>query len=433
MLTFLDPPRPDTAETLRRAREYGVDVKMVTGDHKAIARETCRTLGLGDNILGPEGLPQLTEEGRPPADLGNYAPLILGADGFAQVFPEHKFLIVEALRRSGFAVGMTGDGVNDAPALKKADIGIAVQGATDAARAAADIVLTSPGLSVIIDAIAVSRCIFQRIQNFVIYRVACTLQLLCFFFIALIAFHPRRYDVANTGGAHDWPEYFDLPVVALILITLLNDGTIISIAYDNVQPSASPETWHLRSLYAVAALLGAVACASSVALLHVTLDSHNEQGHWRAAGLPPLTIEQVKTIVYLKVSLSDFLTLFAARTRGFFCAHAPGGKLVAAAALAMGVSTCLSLTWPFGDELVAISPGVCALVWAYVLAWWLLQDAAKAALYAAWGAIDAARTVGASPTSVGGARTGAPGVVARRRASMAAGRAEPLLGGAANV
>jgi H+-transporting ATPase len=170
MLTFLDPPRPDTAETLRRAREYGVDVKMITGDHKAIARETCRQLGLGDNILGPEGLPQLTEDGRPPADLGNYAPLILGADGFAQVFPEHKFLIVEALRRAGYAVGMTGDGVNDAPALKKADIGIAVQGSTDAARAAADIVLTSPGLSVIIDAIAVSRCIFQRIQNFVIYR-----------------------------------------------------------------------------------------------------------------------------------------------------------------------------------------------------------------------------------------------------------------------
>jgi H+-transporting ATPase len=219
-----------------------------------------------------------------------------------------------------------------------------------------------------------------------------------------------------------------LPVVALILITLLNDGTIISIAYDRVKPSAQPETWHLRSLYCVAALLGAVACASSVMLLHLTLDSHNESGAWRHLGLPALTIEQVKTIVYLKVSLSDFLTLFAARTRGFFCAHAPGGKLVAAAALAMGVSTCFSLTWPFGTELVAISPGVCALVWAYVVAWWLLQDAAKAALYAVWGAIDAARTVGASPQGVGAARTGAPGVVARRRASMPSGLAEPLLG-----
>jgi H+-transporting ATPase len=429
MLTFLDPPRPDTAETLARAREYGIDIKMVTGDHKAIARETCRQLGLGDNILGPDGLPCLTEDGRPPADLGNYAPLILGADGFAQVFPEHKFLIVEALRRAGYAVGMTGDGVNDAPALKKADIGIAVQGSTDAARAAADIVLTSPGLSVIIDAIAVSRCIFQRIQNFVIYRVACTLQLLCFFFIALLAFHPSRYDAANSGGKLGWPEYFDLPVVALILITLLNDGTIISIAYDRVQPSKHPETWHLPTLYCVAALLGAVACASSVALLHATLDSHNEAGAWRSVGLPRLTIEQVKTIVYLKVSLSDFLTLFAARTRGFFCAHAPGGKLVAAAALAMGVSTCFAVTWPFGTELVAISPGVVALVWAYVLLWWLLQDAAKAALYASWTAIDRARTVGASPQGVGAARGAFHGVVQRRRASMPSGMAEPLLAG----
>ena len=170
-----------------------------------------------------------------------------------------------------------------------------------------------------------------------------------------------------------------------------------------------------------------------MALLHATLDSHHELGAWRRAHLPPLSIEQVKTIVYLKVSLSDFLTLFAARTRGAFWAHAPGGKLVAAAALAMGVSTLLSLTWPFGDELVAISPGVCALVWAYVIAWWLLQDAAKAALYAVWAAIERARTVGASPQGVGAARGVAHGVVARRRASMPSGLAEPLLGGAANV
>ena len=426
MLTFLDPPRPDTAETLRRAREYGVEVKVITGDHKAIAKETCRQLGLGDSILGPDGLPELTEDGRAPADLSNYAPLILGADGFAQVFPEHKFLIVEALRRAGYAVGMTGDGVNDAPALKKADIGIAVQGSTDAARAAADIVLTSPGLSVIIDAIVVSRCIFQRIQNFVIYRVACTLQLLCFFFIALLAFHPRLYDERNTGGMNAWPEYFDLPVVALILITLLNDGTIISIAYDNVRPSQQPETWHLRSLYAVALLLGAVACASSVLLLHLTLDSHNEAGPWRAVGLPRLTIEQVKCIVYLKVSLSDFLTLFAARTRGFFFhGPQPGSKLVLAAAFAMAVSTAFSLAWPFGSELVSVSPATCALVWLYVLLWWLLQDAAKAALYAAWAAVVRARTVGASPGAAGNAR--AVGVVQRRRASMPGGLAEPLL------
>ena len=199
LLTFLDPPRPGTKEVLARAREYGIVVKMVTGDHVAIAKETCRQLGLGTHILNADGLPCLEEGGQAPADLHKFGPLILEADGFAQVFPEHKFLIVEALRRRGFHVGMTGDGVNDAPALKKADIGIAVSGATDAARAAADIVLTSPGLGVIIDAITISRCIFQRMQNFVHYRVACTLQLLVFFFIAVLAFHPEEYAVQADG------------------------------------------------------------------------------------------------------------------------------------------------------------------------------------------------------------------------------------------
>lgn len=133
-----------------------------------------------------------------PRTLGrDYGAMIEKSDGFAQVFPEHKFLIVEALRQRGHSVGMTGDGVNDAPALKKADVGIAVEGATDAARAASDLVLTEPGLSVIVDAIVIARCIFQRMKNYVIYRVACTFQLLLFFFVAVFAFHPRQYDAAH--------------------------------------------------------------------------------------------------------------------------------------------------------------------------------------------------------------------------------------------
>ena len=126
------------------------------------------------------------------------------SDGFAQVFPEHKFLIVEALRECGFKTGMTGDGVNDAPALKRADVGIAVEGSTDAARAAADIVLTQPGLSTIVDGILLARCIFVRIRNFITYRIAATLQLLVFFFIAVFMFKPVDYQPKDPSLIPDY-------------------------------------------------------------------------------------------------------------------------------------------------------------------------------------------------------------------------------------
>jgi H+-transporting ATPase len=194
ILTFLDPPRPDTKHTIERCAFYGVRVKMITGDHLVIAKETARVLGMGPRIYPAQGLPVLGEDGAIPEGLVEmYGTKICPADGFASVFPEHKYLIVETLRQAGFRCGMTGDGVNDAPALKRADVGIAVQGATDAARAAADLVLTGEGLSTIIDGIEVARETFARLKNFISYRIAATLQLLLFFFIALFAFPPEHY------------------------------------------------------------------------------------------------------------------------------------------------------------------------------------------------------------------------------------------------
>jgi H+-transporting ATPase len=194
ILTFLDPPRPDTKMTIEKCAFYGVRVKMITGDHLVIAKETARVLGMGPRIYAAQGLPVLGEDGKIPDGLvEQYGTKICPADGFASVFPEHKYLIVETLRQAGFRCGMTGDGVNDAPALKRADVGIAVQGATDAARAAADLVLTGEGLSVIIDGIEVARETFARLKNFISYRIAATLQLLLFFFIALFAFPPETY------------------------------------------------------------------------------------------------------------------------------------------------------------------------------------------------------------------------------------------------
>merc|ERR1719399_2006991 len=177
LIPLFDPPRDDTKQTIESALDMGVEVKMITGDHLTIAKETSRRLGMGTNIYTTE---MITDTSKSEAQLMELAET---ADGFAQVFPEHKFQIVELIQKAGHLTGMTGDGVNDAPALKKADVGIAVEGATDAARAAADLVLTAPGLSVIVDAIAISRCIFQRMKNYVIYRVACPIQLLLFFFV----------------------------------------------------------------------------------------------------------------------------------------------------------------------------------------------------------------------------------------------------------
>eukprot|EP00239_Pterosperma_sp_CCMP1384_P003511 CAMPEP_0197850936 /NCGR_PEP_ID=MMETSP1438-20131217/16822_1 /TAXON_ID=1461541 /ORGANISM="Pterosperma sp., Strain CCMP1384" /LENGTH=913 /DNA_ID=CAMNT_0043464361 /DNA_START=162 /DNA_END=2903 /DNA_ORIENTATION=- len=383
LLTFLDPPRPDTKETIERAKDRGVGVKMITGDHSAIAKETCRTLGLGDNICLPSNLPDYDIKQELPLTLGDeYGEQCENCDGFAQVYPEHKFIIVEALRQRGWACGMTGDGVNDAPALKKADVGIAVQGATDAARAAADLILTAPGLSVIIDAITISRSIFQRMKNYVIYRVACTIQLLSFFFIAVIFLHPRRY-FKPLGSDYDPPPYFNLPVVALVVITILNDGTIISIAYDHVIPSSRPERWNLPVVFSVACWLGLVAVASSMLLLHWGLEAQDPDGFFRnVMGLEDISYEEVMTMLYLKISLSDFFTVFAARTQGHFWERKPGQLLFIAAVFATMSSTALSMHWPFG-KMASLNSYLAILTWMYCIIWFLIQDYLKVVLYKA--------------------------------------------------
>eukprot|EP01116_Phalansterium_solitarium_P005452 TRINITY_DN170_c0_g1_i1.p1 TRINITY_DN170_c0_g1~~TRINITY_DN170_c0_g1_i1.p1 ORF type:complete len:1049 (-),score=200.83 TRINITY_DN170_c0_g1_i1:289-3435(-) len=392
ILTFLDPPRPDTKRTIERAVEYGVKVKMITGDHHVIAVETARVLGMGIKIEDSEGLPEMDADGKPPKDLGKiYGDRIEAADGFAHVYPEHKFLIVEALRQRGFKVGMTGDGVNDAPALKRADVGIAVSGATDAARAAADIVITSPGLSVVVEAIIIARCIFQRVKNFINYRVAATLQLLCFFFITVFAFPPDTFvQPPVTGGEQEWPVFFELPVLLLMLITLLNDGTLITIGYDSVRPSRTPEEWNLPMLFCVSSVLAAVACGSSLLLVWCALDSHAIGSVFHAFGLPPMRYSQIVMLMYLKVSISDFLTLFSARTRSFFWTEKPGWMLLVGGFTALSLSTILATTWPptYIDNIFVIGlsrepdytlwPLWC---WIYCIVWWFIQDGLKVLTY----------------------------------------------------
>jgi len=391
LLTFLDPPRPDTKQTIDEAAIFGVCVKMITGDHLLIAKETARRLGMGDNIQGKALLPNLdpvTKEA--PKDLvEKYGPMCLMADGFAEVFPEHKFLIVQTLRLMGFKCGMTGDGVNDAPALKRADVGIAVNGATDAARAAADIVLTRDGLSTVVTGIRIARCIFCRIRNFITYRIAATLQLLMFFFIAVFAFKPIEYMPQNyvaTAGGQVWPPFFHMPVLMLMLITLLNDGTLIAIGYDHVKPRQLPEKWNIPCLFLISTVLAIVACTSSLLLLWFILDSWNPTGVFQKIGLAGLTYGQITTTIFLKVAVSDFLTLFSARAGPDpFWTTPPAPILVGAGLLALSCSTILAIAWPYSspDNIESLGlglhePYLLALwIWIYCIVWWFIQDAFK--------------------------------------------------------
>merc|ERR1712199_110109 len=394
LLTFLDPPRPDTKETVRLSRENGVAVKMITGDHLLIALETSRVLGMGGIIQSAEGLPLLDKETKAkPANLGrDYGDKFLAADGFAQPYPEHKYLIVEGLRELGYRVGMTGNGVNDSPALKRADVGIAVFGATDAAKAAADIVLTEPGLSTIVDGILISRRIWCRVRSFLTYRIAATLQLISFFFIAVFLYRPNEYMPQNGQSdpefpdSHEWPPFFHMPVLMLMLITLLNDGTLITIGYDLAIAPTTPPQWNMPSLFSMAFVQSFVAMISSVNLLHILLHSWDEGSMMRALGLGGISYGKITSSIYLKASVSDFLTLFSARAGGdWFFMVKPARILLCGAMVALSCSTCFAMFWPKSypdgiqtEGLLESPPYMLEVfVWSWSLSWWLAEDAAK--------------------------------------------------------
>merc|ERR1712023_319680 len=360
--------------------------------------ETARVLDMGVCIQGADGLPLLDKETKAkPANLArDYGDRFLAADGYAQTFPEHKYLIVEGLRELNYRVGMCGDGMNDSPALKRADVGIAVFGATDAAKAAADIVLTEPGLSTIIEGILISRRIWCRVRNFLTYRIAATLQLLCFFFIAVFAYRPNEYMPkdwktnpdfkAVEPNMQEWPPFFHMPVLMLMLITLLNDGTLITIGYDLAVAPKTPPIWNMPFLFSMAFVQSFVAMISSVNLLHILLHSWDEGSMMRSLGLGGISYGKITSSIYLKVSVSDFLTLFSARAGGdWFFMVKPAPILLLGAMIALSCSTCFAMFWPKSypdgiqtEGLVESPPYMLEVfVWSWSLTWWLAEDAAK--------------------------------------------------------
>jgi H+-transporting ATPase len=242
LLAIYDPPRPDTKQTIDDALALGVRVKMVTGDQLAIAKETGRRLGLGDHMYPAK---VLKEGPAPDSKHATLDEMIMDADGFAGVFPEHKYEIVKRLQGMGHLCAMTGDGANDAPALSRANVGVAVEGATDAARGAADIVLTEPGLSTIVHAIRQSRIIFHRMRNYAIYACSVTIRIVVCF--AVLAFTYK----------------FDFPPFMVLIIALLNDGTIMTLSVDRVLPSMTPDAWDLTEIFAYAIAYGLYLTAST--------------------------------------------------------------------------------------------------------------------------------------------------------------------------
>jgi H+-transporting ATPase len=344
MLPLFDPPREQAKATIASARQMGVDVKMVTGDQIAIARETSRQLGLGTNILDAGALGDTKKQESPQT-----AEAIENADGFAQVFPEHKFHIVDVLQKRGHIVGMTGDGVNDAPALKKADCGIAVSGATDAARAAASIVLLASGLSVIIDAIKESRRIFQRMNSYAIYRIAETLRVLLFMTLSILVFN-----------------FYPVTAVMIVMLALLNDGAILSIAYDNVHYKDKPEAWNMRLVLGVSTMLGVIGVVAAFGLFYLgERVFHLDRLH-------------IQTLMYLKLSVAGHLTIFLTRTRGPFWSIRPARILWIAV---LGTQILATLIAVYGVFMTPLGWRWAMFVWGYALAWFLVNDRVKLLAY----------------------------------------------------
>jgi H+-transporting ATPase len=329
LVALFDPLREDARSTVEMARKLGVDMKMVTGDNAAIAREIGRQIGLEGEVLTHDQLGTADKQ------------RIESARIFAQVYPEDKYAIVRALKGNGHTVGMTGDGVNDAPALKEAQVGIAVYGATDVAKNAADLVLSAPGLSVIVDAVMEGRRTFQKMLSYVLYRVTETLRILVFITAVILAWH-----------------FYPITALMLVLLALLNDLPIIAVSTDKVRPSNRPEIWDMKYVAGLSSMLGLMGAGETILLIYLSFLFH-------------VSLVVIPTIVFLKLIVSGHFTMFVTRDRSAFWRHPPSFALFLALISTMVVGYFLGA---LGLGMAPIGWYVAALVVGYSFFWFLVED-----------------------------------------------------------
>jgi H+-transporting ATPase len=397
LIPLYDPPREDSKVVIEKMRAYGIRVKMITGDNTAIAREIGRILGLEQRVIRSNQLKgsgsqellalaaalaaALYRHLKPEVSQGEahrfadqvmktvgelydtsllerefihthesaIVEMIESVDLFAEVVPEDKYRIVDSLQKGGHIVGMTGDGVNDAPALKKADCGIAVSGATDAARAAADIILTAPGLSVISAAIKQARITFERMKSYAIYRIAETIRVILFMTLSIIIFN-----------------FYPITALMIIVLALLNDIPILSIAYDNTRVSCLPVHWRMAELLSVSTILGIAGVTASFLLFFIV----KELG---------FSEPMIQSIIFTKLVVAGHLTIFLTRTEDWFWKRPfPSGLLFWTNLLTAILGTLIAV---YGFLIMPIGWRKAAYIWAYALSWLLFNDMVKMAAY----------------------------------------------------
>lgn len=318
-----DPPRHDTANTINEAKTLGLSIKMLTGDAVGIARETSRQLGLGTNVYNAERLGLGGGGTMPGSEVYDF---VEAADGFAEVFPQHKYNVVEILQQRGHLVAMTGDGVNDAPSLKRADTGIAVEGASDAARSAADIVFLAPGLSAIIDALKTSRQIFHRMYAYVVYRIALSLHLEIFLGLWIAILN----------------ESLNLQLV--VFIAIFADIATLAIAYDNAPYSKTPVKWNLPKLWGMSIILGIILAIGSWITLTTMIAGGEDGGIVQNFG-------RRDEVLFLEITLTENWLIFITRANGPFWSSLPSWQLTAAIMLVDIVATFFCLFgWFVGGQ-----------------------------------------------------------------------------------